>query len=398
MNPRERTLLTVLFVLIGVLGTAAVFYFFFYQEYADLSSQVAADSEKLAEKKKALKEAEDERDRLLTTNPHLKDWQQLSLSYLPPTKNGAKHSLEETNKHIADVQRRYQDNLESLLKRHHFTGQGGGEVDVKPANWDFKTPDGKGGGLAAKDKVPVYTRLPYVVTASATYANIVEMLKDFYNEPLLQEVRLISIKKSETRQPELTPPSGGRGAAPGVVGRGGPDGAAPGGVGRGGPGGVGRGGPGGIGRGAAPAVVGDDALDAAPDDVPEVVPGRGGPGRGGPGAAGPGVGAPGVGGPGGQRPGRGGQGGRNDASIPLDVKMTVEVLMVTGAEYRTALLPSKIKPGEEAVLARPGRDYSLDMPARDPFNGKPLARLEPTRRPETKADLRPSAGLQRNSC
>ncbi len=35
MNPRERTLLTVLFVLLGVLGTGALFYFFFYQEYSD---------------------------------------------------------------------------------------------------------------------------------------------------------------------------------------------------------------------------------------------------------------------------------------------------------------------------------------------------------------------------
>ncbi len=107
-----------------------------------------------------MKDAENERDRLLTSNPHLKHWQQLSLPYMAPTKGGAKHTLDETNRHIADVQFKYQENLEASLFSHHFTG-----IDVKPGNPDTKTADGKGGGVAAKEKVPVFTRLPYTVKA-----------------------------------------------------------------------------------------------------------------------------------------------------------------------------------------------------------------------------------------
>jgi hypothetical protein len=59
-------------------------------------------------------------------------------------------------------------------------------------------------------------------------------------------------------------------------------------------------------------------------------------------------------------------GGRANAGV-LNVTMTVEALVVTGAEERTALLPTGLK-GQPRVLAEPGRRYG-DMSAKHMFVG-----------------------------
>jgi hypothetical protein len=88
-------------------------------------------------------------------------------------------------------------------------------------------------------------------------------------------------------------------------------------------------------------------------------------GPGGP--QGPGGRGPGAGGP--QGPGGRGPGGRGDPRQELlDVRMTVEVLMVNGAEHRDSLLPD-LASDKLHVLAGGERHYP-DLVVKDMFHGK----------------------------
>jgi hypothetical protein len=74
-------------------------------------------------------------------------------------------------------------------------------------------------------------------------------------------------------------------------------------------------------------------------------------------------------------PGAGGRRGPAQEGT-LDVNMTVEALLVTGAEERAALLPSQLA-FEPRVLAEPGRDYGK-MSLKNMFTGAQTQ--EPSRR------------------
>lgn len=87
--------------------------------------------------------------------------------------------------------------------------------------------------------------------------------------------------------------------------------------------------------------------------------------------AGPGGPAPGAGGP--QGPGRGQP--ADPRKELLDVRMTVEVLMVNGAEHRDELLP-KLPKDALRVLAGGDRLYP-DLVEKDMFHGRPTKSEEP---------------------
>jgi hypothetical protein len=255
MNSRERILLGVLFGILIVGGCGVAFYYLFFQDYLAARTQLLADRAKLAEKTNDLANAEKEQKRLLTNDPRLKDWRVYSAPDLEPIKGGGKHTEQEVKAHLNKLQVEYQDNLQGLLQRHKF-----GAVQIVAKNIETKTVDSKG-GTPAKDKAPVYTRIPFSVQATASYANIIAFLKDFHTQPLLQEVRTLSITKPQTPRENTGP-------------------------------------------------------------------------------------------------------GARDV---LDIAMTVELLMVTGAESRSNLIPT-IESKGPLVLASEKRNYT-DMPEKDPFNG-----------------------------
>ena len=169
--------------------------------------------------------------------------------------------------------------------------------------------DRKGGPILA-GKTPAYTRLSVTVQGQSTLDGVVKMLQEFYATPLLHEVRNLTLTSK--------PPQNRTGPATGAPAAGAP-GSGPPGFGAGGPPGFGAGGP-------------------------------------------PGFGA---GGPGGRRGGFGGgaQGG------DLDVNMTVEALLVTGADKRDSLLPESTDVKAQ-VLPQPERHYT-DMLIKNMFTGIP---------------------------
>jgi hypothetical protein len=256
MNVRERVLLIVLFAILIVGGGGALFYYGFFQDYMESRRQLNETEAKIQEKKRELDTIESDRKKLLDRNPRLEHWQKLSLPDLARKPGSKSRNAEDAIKHQKEWAVKYSEYLIALLKDSGFVSS---SISITAKTPDTKVPDAKG-GAPAKDKVPVYTRLPFAIQGTASYKAIIDMLKSFYSEPLLQEVRSLSITKPVTPRPN------------------------------------------------------------APQDA-------------------------------------------------LDVTMTVEVLLVTGAESRNELRPKGIAKGDEHVLAQPKRVYD-EMLAKDLFFGK----------------------------
>jgi hypothetical protein len=259
MNSRERTLLGILFGILIVAGYVAAVYYFFLEDYLSARGQLSKDRAELDEKTKAKTDAENDQKRMFERDPRLKDWRIYSAPDLEPVKGGGKHTDEEIQRHLTKNQNEYLNLLQGLLQTHRFSG-----VNIVPKKPDTKTLDAKA-GPTSKDKTPILTRFPYTVEASGTYANIIDLLRDFYSKPLLHEVRTLTITKP------ATPREGGTPGQP-----------------------------------------------------------------------------------------------------ALDLTMTVELLMVTGAEPRSKLLPNISKSDMAQVLAK-DRDYNA-MLDKDLFNGRPVGR------------------------
>jgi hypothetical protein len=198
MNPRERTLLGVFLSLLIVGGSVALFYFGFFQSYLEMREQTALEERKGKEKQDELDKLQKEMDLVLNRSPRLKGFSKISLPDLQQKPGGARtRNQEDVIAHQKRWQQSYGDYLRELLHKSGFMMS---SISVSPKLPDTKTPDAKGGALS-KDKVPVYTRLPFTVSGNATTKNIVDMLYAFHSDPLLHEIRSLSITKPQTPRP-----------------------------------------------------------------------------------------------------------------------------------------------------------------------------------------------------
>jgi hypothetical protein len=240
---------------------------------------------------------------------------------LPEAPNGKK-SGDEAGKHLAHVQGDYAKYLGDLLRNSGFTPS---SINVTPKEVDNKnSPQIPGKG-------PIYTRLNFQLQGQATLPAIVKFMRDFQGEHLLQEIHTMSITKPmgsiRTNQAPAAP-------APGPGAPGGPI------VAPGGP--MGPGAPGGVGA-----------------------PGGGGAPGGPPGAG---------------RPG----GGQGRAAEELDVTMSVEALVVSGAEAREELKSKNEVPGAPSIARKP-EDYD-DILKKNFFMGR-TDRNDPNRVREDPNDV-----------
>src|SRR5213596_991738 len=121
MNQRERVLLGVLLGMLIIGGGGSVGYFFFYDPYITLCTQLAAEEAKRDKELAELQAEEKEQKRLLEVDPRLKEWTKISL----PTRAGAKddagkRSPEAVTKHTSSVQVKYEQYLRDLLQQSGF--------------------------------------------------------------------------------------------------------------------------------------------------------------------------------------------------------------------------------------------------------------------------------------
>ncbi|MFO0844710.1 MAG: hypothetical protein U0797_20320 [Gemmataceae bacterium] len=280
MTRRERVLATTTLVLMAVLGSAAGFHFFVYEPYSEANSQLLSAQEQLSKKRTELAQEEDQIKGVLRVNPRLSQWHKISLPPRDPEGKKLGVSPEEQKRgHQAKLQVDYERYLSELMRASGFRGD---SIVISHA-----TPDTKTKLNTPKGKEPTFERLAFGVTGKGNKDAVVKMLATFHKEPLLHQVRKLSV--STATNPGGSAAGGGR---------------------------------------------------------------RGG-------AAGEGL---------------------------LDVNMTVEALLVQGAEERATLKPAPLS-YPPRVLAEPGRDYQT-LARRNMFTGVAPPRVEtPARTTEDRADV-----------
>ncbi|HBI43659.1 MAG TPA: hypothetical protein DDY78_12540 [Planctomycetales bacterium] len=198
MNSRERILaLTVVAVAILV-GGGVLFKFLFLDALTALRVQTDDAEQDLDKKQAELTKESQDRKTILTGDPRLAQWQRLSLpednSQEKELKKG--RPLEEIRKrHEENVAEQYERFLTELLTRSGFAPS---TIKVTP------TPaDRKGAPKLSDKKTPAYTKLSFTVTGQAALDGVVRMVQDFYQKPLLHEVRSLTLAKGPSSKGDL---------------------------------------------------------------------------------------------------------------------------------------------------------------------------------------------------
>jgi uncharacterized membrane protein YgcG len=313
--------------LVGLLalGGGWIWYLLIGKSLFEMRDSIATLNTELEKKNAEVFKEQTDIAKTLKVNPRLKDWRKLSLPETPKMtpedlKNGI--SLDDVKKrHISHLQNEYEGYLDKLLRKSGFSST---------MNLVARPPDSKASPpLSDKDKRPLYTVLAVNVKGHANLDAVVKALEEIHKAPLLQQVRSLTVKTAQV-----------------------------------------RGGTGGNQLGWTQPV-------SVAQGQPEQPFGRGGRGGGGFGGAGgsfPGGGFPGGGGaPGG---GRGGRGGRGGAAGDLEVNMTVEAILVTGAEVRDTLMASDLT--QKPQVLAPNREYLTALTGRNIFTGNSSASGRPT--------------------
>jgi hypothetical protein len=171
VNPRERTLATLLLGAVGLAVVAFLFYEFYLVPLADRQERILIATKKDAETDKRIKKVADEKQEMA-------EWRKWSLP--------------------ADViPLRYQQLLETLIQRS----------DIQPGRSDIPNAmevKRSGSFEAVKNRVgeqrkePAYTSLSFTVIGRADLPHLLRLLEQFYSQPLLHRIKLLSIGKSKT--------------------------------------------------------------------------------------------------------------------------------------------------------------------------------------------------------
>src|SRR6266852_2955258 len=106
MNKRERTLLVVLLALLIAVGGWAGYYFAYRKPMDALEARIARAQEGYGKDSREIELSNAEIEQIFKRNPHLRQWQVISLpDYKPPTDKT--RTPEEVAKHLKDVQGTY---------------------------------------------------------------------------------------------------------------------------------------------------------------------------------------------------------------------------------------------------------------------------------------------------
>jgi len=177
MNSRERFLLGILIVIVGVLG------YLMMQPFSTLRQRIEAAQKDIDAKADELKREEREIVKITQRDPRLSQWRVLSL---PESKN---RTPEEMARHISRIQVDYEKYLYDLLRRNEFAASSINITSRPPENKSSPVLGGKG---------PVYNRLTFTVQGQANFKGVVLMLNDFHRTSLLHQVRNLSILRPQT--------------------------------------------------------------------------------------------------------------------------------------------------------------------------------------------------------
>jgi hypothetical protein len=275
MTRREQVLATTLLVLLAGMGSLAGFFFFVYEPMTSVQAQLITTQNQLAKKRGELSQEETQIKGVLRVNPRLSQWQKISLP--PRDPEGKKPGVspeEQKRNHLAKMQVDYERYLSELMRSSGFRSD---SIAISHAQPDTKTKLS-----TPKGKEPTFERLAFGVVGKGNKDAVVKMMAAFHKEPLLHQVRKLSVSMAAA-----------------------------------GPAGAGR---------------------------------------------------------------RGGQA----AEGTLDVNMTVEALLVNGAEERASLKPAPLS-YPPRVLAEPGRNYQA-LAKRNMFTGVTPPRVE-AKTTEDRADV-----------
>src|SRR5262245_18662384 len=149
MNKRERTLLLCLLALVIVGGGGAMYYFAIHSPMAAMDARLKKAGDDLQAKQLEAAKERAEIDKIVKTDPHLKEWRALSLPDIKPGPSGQR-SAEELSKHYNQVQVAYNSYLDKVVRS---AGWNGLQITARPP--DTKTP------VLPGTKTPMYARLSF---------------------------------------------------------------------------------------------------------------------------------------------------------------------------------------------------------------------------------------------
>jgi hypothetical protein len=209
MNKRERILLMTLLGLLIAVGGWAGYYFTYRKPMEALQGRTAKAQKDYADKKLEIDRSNAEIEQILKRNPHLRQWRQISLPDVPVAPGKTK-TPEEAAKHLNEVGADYSNYLNELLRKSGFNAA---SISVSP-----KPVENKPTGPNNQAKPSIITRLSFNVEGDATLPAIVEMLRRFHQDHLLQEVQMLSITKpTGSVRPAQAQPAAPVPGAPGAV-------------------------------------------------------------------------------------------------------------------------------------------------------------------------------------
>jgi hypothetical protein len=186
MTKREKVLASSLAGIVVVGGGLVLLQMALLAPLQERNAEVALLDEEIRKKEDEYKASQATLDRAKKLSPRLEKWKQLSL---PPAADGRPETI---TQHLKELQVPYERHLSELLQRNGFA-PGSIAVNSKAV----EAP--RTGASAAKGPPPVYRTLTFTVQGQAGMDGIEKMLEEFHREPLLQQVRLLTIQKSQDR-------------------------------------------------------------------------------------------------------------------------------------------------------------------------------------------------------
>jgi hypothetical protein len=184
MNPRERMLAIVLLLLVLVVGVGGMGYVLVLKPLTDLGAQKREVEAQIDKKLQDLDREKAETEKVRKLDPRLALWDKLSLP------DASSRDAGEIERHYRQVQVDYEQHVNDVLRR---AGVKNLKITTLPV--DVKS------GAQGPNKPPLYKKLPYKIEGNGTLAAVVQAMDDLHRDPLLHEVRDLTVTRPQTNRP-----------------------------------------------------------------------------------------------------------------------------------------------------------------------------------------------------
>jgi hypothetical protein len=150
-----------------------------------VNAEIAGHDEEIRKKTEEWQANQATIDRALKLSPRLAKWKQLSL---PPASDAKPETV---TQHLKDLQVPYERHLSDLLLRNGFS-----PATITVRSRTVEVP--RLGNNAAKGPPPVLRPLVFTAQGQASLDGIVKVLEEFHREPLLQQVKSVTVQKPQS--------------------------------------------------------------------------------------------------------------------------------------------------------------------------------------------------------